>query len=289
MPGTVTPSRITAGVSRSDSLTANDLWLELFVLFNLVCLGGDIALAHAENHFRMPIEYLPIGFSALAALLLIAGLFRRLRFHQQTAWRALGYVVGWISIVIGAAGVIYHLESRFFYERTLKSLTYAAPFAAPLAYVGLGCLLIMNRMVEPRTREWARWVLFFALGGFAGNFALSLTDHAINGFFVWAEWIPVISSAFAIGFLVPLIAFETTARYLWLTAGVLFCQILVGGLGFVLHFRADLHGPAGTLFENVVNGAPPFAPLLLPNLSILGFLGIVASLREPTEPEQNRI
>ena len=54
----------------------------------------------------------------------------------------------------------------------------------------------------------------------------------------------------------------------------------VGANGFVLHAWADFHGLAGTLFENVVSGAPPFAPLLLPNLAILGLIGIVAKLRE---------
>jgi hypothetical protein len=110
-----------------------------------------------------------------------------------------------------------------------------------------------------------------------------LTDHAINGFFVWAEWIPVVSSALAVGFLAALLAREASGGFLLLAAGVLLVQILIGGLGFLLHIRADLRGPAPTLFENVVNGAPPFAPLLLPNLSILGLLGIIALLRDPSD------
>ena len=115
-------------------------------------------------------------------------------------------MVGWLSVLVGLGGVLYHLESRFFLDRTLKSLTYAAPFAAPLAYTGLGFLLLMNRMVAARSAEWARWVIFLALGGFFGNFVLSLTDHASNGFFAKTEWIPVISSALATGFLiVPLV------------------------------------------------------------------------------------
>ena len=76
-----------------------------------------------------------------------------------------------------------HLDSRFFHERTIKSLVYAAPFAAPLAYTGLGLLLIMNRMVDPKSEEWPRWVLLLGLGGVVGNFIFSLTDHAQNGFF----------------------------------------------------------------------------------------------------------
>jgi len=255
---------------------AEDLWLEVFVIFNFVCLTGDIALAHASNHFRSAAEYIPLWFSLLAAAVLIGAIAGRLRNNWHSAWRDLGYLIGWMSIAVGAAGVLYHLNSSFFYARTLKSLTYAAPFAAPVAYMGLGCLLIMNRMVARHGKEWAQWVLFFTLGGFGGNLVLSLTDHAANGFFRWSEWIPVISSGFAVGFLLALLLLDEQRGFLWLTAGILFAQILVGGLGFLLHAWADWHGPAGNLFENIVSGAPPFAPLLLPNLSILGFIGILA-------------
>jgi hypothetical protein len=265
---------------RANSLSAHDLWLEVFVAFNFLCLTGDIVLAHSENHFRVWAEYLPLWFSLAAAIVLSAALFARVRRNWQAAWTDLGHLVGWMSIFIGTAGVVYHLDSHFFYESTLKSLTYAAPFAAPLSYVGLGCLLIMNRMVTPRGKEWWQWVLFLTLGGFAGNFVLSLTDHAINGFFRWSEWIPVISSGFAVGFLASLLLISTGRGFLWLCAGILFLQMLVGGLGFALHLWADLHGPANSLFENVISGAPPFAPLLLPNLSLLGFIGIVAADRE---------
>jgi hypothetical protein len=283
VPSTVAPSEAVVG-QRLNSLGANDLLLEFFVVFNFLCLTGDIVLAHSENHFRVRVEYLPLWFSLAAVVLLLASLFARLRRNWQSAWTDIGYLVGWVSVAVGTAGVVYHLDSRFFYERTLKSLTYAAPFAAPLAYVGLGCLLLMNRMVPPRARDWPQWVLFFTLGGFAGNFVLSLSDHAANAFFHWTEWIPVVSSALAVGFLtVPLLT-KSGRSFLGLCAGVLFLQMVVGTLGFLLHAWADVHGPAGSLFENVISGAPPFAPLLLPNLSILGFIGIVALNREMREP-----
>ena len=265
---------------RTNSIGSNDLWLEAFVLFNFLCLTGDIAIAHSENHFRARAEYLPLWFSLAAAILLSGGLVARLRRNWQTAWTDVGYLVGWASVAVGAAGVVYHLDSQFFLERTLKSLTYAAPFAAPLAYVGIGCLLLMNRMVPPRAKEWRQWVLFFALGGFAGNFLLSLSDHAINGFFHWTEWIPVVSSAFAVSFLLALLLLDTGRSFVRLCAGILSLQMIVGALGFLLHAWADWHGPAGSFFENVVSGAPPFAPLLLPNLAILGFVGIVVMTRE---------
>lgn len=279
MPSTATVNNATKP-PRINSLSANDLWLEVFAAFNFVCLTGDIALAHSENHFRVRAEYVPLWFSLIAAVILIIAIAVRLRRHQLEAWNNLGYFVGWASIVVGTAGVIYHLDSRFFYERTLKSLTYAAPFSAPAAYIGLGCLILMNRMVNPRSREWSQWVLFFTMGGFAGNFVLSLSDHAINGFFQWTEWIPVASSAFAVGFLAALLFLDAGIGFLWLCAGVLLLEIGVGIAGFALHLWGDFHGPAAGLIANVISGAPPFAPLLFPNLAILGFVGIVAMARE---------
>jgi hypothetical protein len=124
-------------------------------------------------------------------------------------------------------------------------LTAPNSLAAPLAYMGWGCLLLMNRMVARHGREWAGWVLFFTLGGFGGNFVLRLSDHAVNGFFRWSEWIPVISSGLATGFLLALLLLDQRHGFLWLTAGVLFVQLLVGGLGFLLHAWAKLAWTGG--------------------------------------------
>src|SRR5262249_36900406 len=158
----------------------------------------------SENHFRRASEYVPLYFSIVAAaLVIVALLFRR---RAPVVWRDVGHLVAWVAIAIGLAGVILHLGSRFFYERTIPSLTYAAPFAAPLAFTGLGLLLVANRLLDSSTREWADWMLLLALGGFVGNFVFSVTDHAQNGFFNPAEWVPVVSSACAIGcLLVPLV------------------------------------------------------------------------------------
>ena len=73
---------------------------------------------------------------------------------------------------------------------------------------------LVNRMVRVRSAEWARWVVFLALGGFFGNLVLSLTDHASNGFFAKTEWIPVISSAFASGFLIVPLLLPVSRRFL---------------------------------------------------------------------------
>lgn len=267
--------------------SAAAFWAEAFALVNISFLAFDIYLAHSVNQFRRPEEYIPLWFSITAPLLLGAGLGGWLFRGWREVWRDLGLFVGFASIAVGVAGVVYHLDSRFFYDRTLKSLTYAAPFAAPLAYTGLGLLLIMNRMVAQRTREWAMWVLLLALGGFFGNFVLSLTDHAENGFFRPIEWLPVVSSAFAVSTLLVPFLVPVTRRFLGLIGIVLGIEALVGILGFALHAEANLHGPSTSAWNNFVYGAPPFAPLLFPNLVILAMIGLWA-LRAHLPEEERR-
>ncbi len=252
------------------------LWVELFVTANIAILAIDIYIAHSTNQFRRSAEYIPFYFSLIAPVVLAIGIALHWAMKKPRPWRILGLIVGWCAVLIGLAGVIYHLESSFFLDRTLRSLTYAAPFAAPLAYTGLGFLLLMNRMTAPRTVEWARWVLLMALGGFFGNFVLSLTDHAENGFFLRTEWIPVISSALATGFLLVPILLPVTRRFLDVCCVVMLLQAAAGVLGFWFHLRANLIEPGHTFWEKLVNGAPPLAPLLFPNLVALAWIGIWA-------------
>jgi hypothetical protein len=129
-------------------------------------------------------------------------------------------------------------------------------------------------MVDVKEADWAYWVLLLALGGFFGNFVFSLTDHAINGFFRTVEWLPVISSAFAVSFLLVPFVVRIGPRFLWLCAAILLFQAVVGVLGFGFHVLADLEGPSSIMFENIVHGAPPFAPLLFPNLVLLSLIAL---------------
>lgn len=255
------------------------LWLEAFVAINLAFLALDIYLAHSVNDFRIDAEYFPLWFSLVAPVLLGVGLLCTRALTSEVGWRTivwkdLGYFVGWCAIATGLVGVVLHLNSHFFHERTIKSLVYAAPFAAPLAYTGLGLLLLLNRMVDSRSEEWAKWVVLLGLGGFVGNFIFSLTDHAQNGFYHWTEWIPVWSSALAIGFLTTLYITPLTRGLLLGNAVAMIAQVAVGLLGFVLHNEANLHGTAGSVFRNFVDGAPALAPMLFPNLALLCGIGL---------------
>lgn len=263
------------------------LWVELFATANLGILAADIYIAHSVNQFGVRAEYVPLYFSIAASVALAIAVALGWLANMRRTWHITGLIIGWAAILTGLAGVLYHLDSRFFAERTLQSITYAAPFAAPLSYTGLGFLLLLNRSIAPRTADWACWVIFLALGGFFGNFVLSLTDHAENGFFLHTEWIPVISSALAVGFLaVPLLSprfAPVTRRYLDWCMLIMAAQALVGVLGFWFHVRANLIEPGHSLFDKLVNGAPPMAPLLFPNLVALAWIGLWALI--PHLPE----
>jgi len=259
--------------------TDHQLWIELFVLFNFAGLIVDIFLAHSENQFRHPTEYIPLVLSIAATAVL--AVIVPLRGRLPEVWRDVGHMIGWLSILVGLGGVVLHLDSQFFVERTIRSLTYAAPFAAPLAYAGLGLLLVANRLVDPKTIEWSQWVLLLALGGFLGNFVFSLTDHAVNGFFNPFEWIPVVSSACAIGALLVPFVIDVDPSYLRLCAVVLGGQALVGLAGFGFHLAADFRQPGASLFERILSGAPPMAPLLFPNLVVLGWIALWVMAQHP--------
>ena len=65
-------------------------------------------------------------------------------------------------------------------------------------------------------------------------------------------------------------------------------QVIVGLLGFWFHLRANLIEPGHSLFGKLVNGAPPLAPLLFPNLVGLAFIGIWAMIPHLEEPASGR-
>jgi hypothetical protein len=247
----------------------------VFAVSNVAFLGVDIALAHLANAFAHPAEWAPIVFSVVATLLLVPGALGK----RGRVATSLELVAGWGAIVVGVVGMVFHLESGFFGAQTLHNLVYSAPFVAPLSYVGVGLLVLLLRSEEADKASLGPWLLLLALGGFIGNYGLSVLDHAQNGFFHATEWIPVASAALAIGILAVTLA-TRDARVRTACLAIMGVQVVIGVAGFVLHVTADLNRPAADALDRFVFGAPAFAPLLFADLAALAAIGLWA-LRDP--------
>lgn len=244
--------------------------LDIFIIVNLAFLALDVYIAHAVGGFTDAVEWVPIYFSLIAF-----GVLTCILFTGRTQWlHWCRTCFGWCAICIGIAGMLFHLSSHFFTAPSLKNIVYAAPFVAPLAYTGVGLLLLLNNLIPDTEPEWAKWVLFLAVCGWCGNFILAVLDHAQNGFFKITEWLPVLTSALASSSLVTLLCMQRKQRFISFCIIVLCLNIVVGVAGFFLHLAADLHVPAIQGIDKLLYGAPLFAPLLFPNLSLLTLLSI---------------
>lgn len=248
------------------------LIVELFIVFNLAFLALEIFLAHSMDEFRDAREWIPFYFSLVATALLVLDLVCRRIVQKVTAH--LGLVVGLGAIVIGIGGLVLHLQSQFWYHPSMGSLVYRASFAAPLAYTGLGILLIVNRYVSTHERSWGQYVILLGLCGFLVTFVMVLLDHAQNGFFYVSQLIPVFSCAFAVSFLTVALLGNTSRLLLNLCFGVLVIQCIVGVGGFYYHLAAILNGPSSSMYDNFIYTAPLFVPLLLIDLSLFSAIGL---------------
>ena len=130
--------------------------------------------------------------------------------------------------------------------------------------------------------------MVLAVGGFAGNFVLSLADHAQNGLWNRAEWAAVIAAALAVGFLLVPILLPVDRLYLRICFALMVMETFIGVAGEGYHVSADLRGPSPKMLDNFIYGAPAFAPLLFANLALLAALGLW-KLYEISPPAPQRL
>src|SRR5262249_21807081 len=90
-----------------------DRLLDAFLIANLAVLSLDVFIAHSGNAFREPMGRVPVGFGVLGAGALVVAL--GLDSFDPLRPRALrvGQLVGWTSLVVGVAGLLFHLSSNF--------------------------------------------------------------------------------------------------------------------------------------------------------------------------------
>lgn len=249
--------------------------VEAFAAANLAFLVLDVYLAHSANSFHRWAEWIPLGFAAAGALALAVNLALPRPFDSPRG-RWIGILVAAGAILVGVAGLLWHLGSHFFQEFTIRALVYSAPFIAPLAFTGIGFLVLLNRLVPHDSPEWARWLVLLALGGFIGNFGLSLVDHAQNGFFNPLEWVAVAAAALGVGYLLLPVLVTVTRAYLRIGILVLGLEALVAVVGFAAHVLPVFGAANVPLRERIIYGAPVFAPLLFADLAALAALALWA-------------
>ena len=127
--------------------------------------------------------------------------------------------------------------------------------------------------------------MFLAFGGFVGNFVLSLTDHAQNGFFRPMEWVAVIAGGYGASFLLMAVFGKRGRPFLRITLGLMAVEALVGVAGSGLHLIANLRAAKTTsTWDAFVYGAPVFAPLLFADLAALAALGLLELERHAPAP-----
>ena len=264
-----------AAPARRDWRTDHQLWIELFVAVQLRRSGRSTSFSRIRRISSARVsEYVPLVFSAAATAVLAVVV--PLRRAWPTVWRDVGHLVGWLAV----AGRARRRDSasrqpvlRRAHDQQ-PDLRGAVRRAARL-HRTRPAAASPTGWSSPRRVEWAQWVLLLALGGFIGNFVFSLTDHAQNGFFNPLEWVPVVSSAFAIGFLlVPFVMRVDAAVSRGCARPCCACRRLSASPGSRFTSRRICDSPAPTLFERVLSGAPPMAPLLFPNLVVLGWIAL---------------
>jgi hypothetical protein len=79
------------------------------------------------------------------------------------------------------------------------------------------------------------------------------------------------------------------SAYLRLCAAVPAVQGVVGVAGFAFHVASDVRQPGASWFERILSGAPPMAPLLFPNLVVLGWIALWVMRRHVQQHERDLV
>ncbi|MBK8020861.1 MAG: hypothetical protein IPK19_05390 [Chloroflexi bacterium] len=271
-------------------ITRDQLML-LMAAINEIFLSVDILLAHSASGQITRNEWIPILFGGVAGiLLLIAGL---IAFQYRGAATLLANFVFLGSILVGLLGVYFHLSRTVLLEspgqEPVSALVWAPPLLGPLFFALVGILGISAAWIESppdsgrlhllrartirmpysKTRAYFLIVSLFILAALIS----SVLDHARFNLESGWVWLPIIVSLFAMTASLTLGFIERPNRGdLALFAISMILLILVGLVGFVLHFNTSLIPRGIFVVERFLRGSPLLAPLLFANVGLLGLI-----------------
>ena len=126
---------------------------------------------------------------------------------------------------------------------------------------------------------WEGWPLSRVLMLFVGAAFLMIATqvalfHYRQNFHHWAQWTPVIGAP-AIGLVALLTAIFNATWLNWVLIALLGVGLLVGVVGFALHFTGVGERVDGYRFNNFLVGPPIVLPLMVTAMSVLGLLVIL--------------
>ena len=271
-----------------------DQCMLLLMAVNMLFLGVDTYLAHSMTGTIRGFEWIPILFSPIAGVLLLAAGLIALRWRPAAT--LLGCSVFLASFLVGLAGTYFHLARAFaagiFTGQDVSLLVWAPPALGPLAFcltgwMGLSAVWPEDPVNSGRLHLPGRRFIqlpysktqayFFLVGlGFLTCLLSSTLDHARTGFTNSWLWIPLGAGVF--GTVVPILVGlsdhpgrNDIIAYL-ATMGLM---IAVGLAGGVLHVVNDLNGQVQVVVERFLRGAPFLAPLLYANFGLLGLIALL--------------
>ncbi len=261
--------------------------LLLFVGFNLVFTGLDVALAHSINQFIPVYEWIPVFYAPLGAITSFAVAIQA----KPRKWTALLHIVFMLfGIMVGILGTAFHANAVLNPggHLTWSWVVFGSPILAPLAFAGISLLGLygITKEVEdesgmlevpglgtfkaPISRD--RHFLWLVGLGFGASAITSMIDHAQYGYNFY-KLIAIVFGVFATTVVITLAVSKNWRKgdelvYFW----TMVAAIVVGLLGFGFHLSADLAGTGALSLERILAFAPIFAPLLFCDLGVLGLL-----------------
>lgn len=273
-------------------LLSRDQTLLILAAVNEIFLGVDTYLAHGANLTIRPDEWIPIVFGPVAgAGLLLAGLLA-LRRRSLAALLATGIFLA--SIIVGVLGAYFHLEHGLLpdapagHRVSISLLVWAPPVLGPMVFALIGILGISAAWVEEPPESgilhvfgrrlqlpYPKTQAYFYIVGMASLATVisSVLDHARLDFANPWLWLPTGAGVFGTVTAVTLAAIDRPTRADLLTyTGAMLLLMVVGGIGAILHIRANLTAEGVVVVERFLRGAPVLAPLLFANVGLLGLL-----------------
>lgn len=263
---------------------------------NLILLGVETYLAHLISGTIVPNEWIPIIFGPVGGVLLIlAGL---LAVHNRPLATIIATMVFLTSILVGLLGAYFHMiRASLPYAEpgrwlSVPLLVWAPPILGPLTYSLVGLLGLSAAWVENPpdsgtlvllggrtiTLPYCKTRAYFFITGMAALATVisSVLDHARTDFTNPWLWVPTAVGVFATVVAVILGALEKPSRADLLTyTAAMLLMILVGLFGVVLHVNQNLTSQGMIVGERFLRGAPFLAPLLFPNIGLIGLIALM--------------